>query len=382
MLIDLHGHVNKMGTFLYGNALKGMQQIENMLFAKLLTLNSVNFDFADCNFTESNMVVKDRIDGMSREGSSRVAIYKETSIPNCYTIETSFQGSKKANFLAPKFNKLKKAIESELPITNPNSKIYDGKPAVYNPEIWEDMGRAICNSLLDQFDENPVSRLPNSNFKSIEGIKNELAQHLNIHVTIPYKIKRTTIYCPTATSEGKKKSIAGNPLPNTTKQQSKEIEASTLKKIKEVRKEYVSTATSKRKPLIPREKSTDIPALTENDEEEKHKITTQTNGLLKSKKTAIIEERRKEESPKPKRKEHKLNSVIFPAIEGMNTAIKQIPENIQKKPRQAIRHIKVRIASKSSEIKKGTKPGKNHKDKKVDHQRKDSKRGKHYKSDK
>ena len=141
LFIDLHGHVNKMGTFLYGNAIKGPQQIDNMLFAKLISLNSLNFDFADCNFTESNMMVKDRIDGLSREGSSRVAVYKETLIPNCYTIEASFQGSKKVNFLAPKLNKVKKGIESEVPLTNPHSKFYDGKPAVYTPEIYEDMGR-------------------------------------------------------------------------------------------------------------------------------------------------------------------------------------------------------------------------------------------------
>ena len=144
--IDLHGHVNKMGTFLYGNAIKGPPQLENVLFAKLLSLNSLNFDMADCNFTESNMCVKDRLDGLSREGSSRVAIYKETNLPNCYTIETSFQGSKKLNTLASKLNKAKKIVEPELPITNPYSKIYEGKPAIYTQEIYEDVGRVIKSS--------------------------------------------------------------------------------------------------------------------------------------------------------------------------------------------------------------------------------------------
>ena len=87
------------------------------------------------------MVVKDRIDGLSREGCGRVAIYKATSLTNCYTIETSFQGSTKLNFLAPKFNEIKKAIEPENPFTNPHSKVYEGKPSIYTPEIYEDMGR-------------------------------------------------------------------------------------------------------------------------------------------------------------------------------------------------------------------------------------------------
>lgn len=130
-----------MGTFLYGNAIKGIPQINNILFAKLMALNSLNFDSQDCNFTEGNMVVKDQLDGMSREGCSRVAIYKDTNLVNCYTIEASFQGSKKLNILPSKLNKIKKCLESETLITNPYSKIYEGKPAIYTPEIFEDIGR-------------------------------------------------------------------------------------------------------------------------------------------------------------------------------------------------------------------------------------------------
>ena len=141
MFIDLHGHVNKMGTFLYGNALKNGPQIENILFAKLLSLNSLNFDFDDCNFSENIMAIKDKVVGLSREGSSRVAIYKETLLPNCYTIEASFHGSKKLNPIPTKRN----AVEPKEPLTDPQSAIYNGKPAVYTPEIYEDMGRVIFN---------------------------------------------------------------------------------------------------------------------------------------------------------------------------------------------------------------------------------------------
>lgn len=143
MFIDLHGHINKMSTFLYGNALKEPAQIENMLFAKLLSMNSLNFDYVDSSFAKENMVVKDWGDGLSREGSSRVAIYKATSLVNCYTIEASFHGSKKLNNLAPKYNKIKKSIEPEHTLTNPHSKYYSNKPAVYTPEIYEDMGRVL-----------------------------------------------------------------------------------------------------------------------------------------------------------------------------------------------------------------------------------------------
>lgn len=140
MFIDLHGHVNKIGTFLYGNSIKGLPQVENVLFAKLLSLNSLNFDFDACNFKETIMTIKDN-DGLSREGSSRVAIYKETQLPNCYTIEASFHGSKKLNALPIKYNKLRKMNEGEQLLTNGHSRAYEGKPAIYTPEIFEDMGR-------------------------------------------------------------------------------------------------------------------------------------------------------------------------------------------------------------------------------------------------
>ena len=150
MYIDLHGHVNKIGTFLYGNSIKGLPQVENVLFAKLLSLNSLNFDFDECNFKESNMIVKDQIDGLSREGSSRVAMYKETQLPNCYTIESSFHGSKKLNSIPQKYNKFRKINEMESAITNSHSKTYDGKPAVYTPEIYEDMGRVYIQYNTDR----------------------------------------------------------------------------------------------------------------------------------------------------------------------------------------------------------------------------------------
>ncbi len=42
-----------------------------MLFAKLMTVNCVHFDFGGCIFSESGMKAKDRL-GQSKEGASRV----------------------------------------------------------------------------------------------------------------------------------------------------------------------------------------------------------------------------------------------------------------------------------------------------------------------
>jgi hypothetical protein len=74
----LHAHASKKGCFMFGNHLYGEQQLQNMLLPKLVSMNSLNFDFVECSFSEKMMNVKDKKDGLSREGSGRVSIYKAT----------------------------------------------------------------------------------------------------------------------------------------------------------------------------------------------------------------------------------------------------------------------------------------------------------------
>lgn len=362
VFIDLHGHVNKMGTFLYGNALKGVAQIENVLFAKLISLNSLNFDFADCNFTESNMVVKDRIDGLSREGSSRVAMYKATSLPNCYTIEASFQGSKKLNFLSCKFNKTKKGIESELPVTNPYSKLYEGKPAVYVPEILEDMGRTICNSLLDLTDDNPVSRIPNTNYKTLEGLKADLAQQFEVRVTIPYKSKRPTLYSSTAASDSKKKKNGKE----KGKLQQKSPTAESKKPLRMIKEQPRKKPSAPAKPKSKPEREDTIPP-----------PQSQDNNNAKSR--TLFRNPREEQ----KREELKTAKTgLLPPIEKSSTASSSSGNGSQPSPKKARQVVRIKGKEKEKEREKEKTAERKAKPPKVPRKsgtvvRKDSKRRKH-----
>ena len=66
---------------MYGNYFNSvMEAAETMLFPKLMSLNSPHLDFEHCVFTEKNMYTADRRDGMSKEGSGRVAMHKATKI--------------------------------------------------------------------------------------------------------------------------------------------------------------------------------------------------------------------------------------------------------------------------------------------------------------
>ena len=54
--IDLHAHATKRGCFFYGNYFSDVvEQVENMLFPKLVTLNSPHLDFNQCVFSEKNI---------------------------------------------------------------------------------------------------------------------------------------------------------------------------------------------------------------------------------------------------------------------------------------------------------------------------------------
>ena len=76
-----------------------------MLLPKLVSLNSLNFDFMECSFSEKLMKCKDGKDGLSREGCGRVGIMKATGeCPNCYTLECNYASGRRINHISPKLN--------------------------------------------------------------------------------------------------------------------------------------------------------------------------------------------------------------------------------------------------------------------------------------
>ena len=81
MYVDLHAHASKRGCFIYGNYFEDEDtQVDNMLFSKLISMNTAHFDFTGCNFTERNMYLKDKREGLSKEGAGRVALFKALGI--------------------------------------------------------------------------------------------------------------------------------------------------------------------------------------------------------------------------------------------------------------------------------------------------------------
>lgn len=104
-------------------------------------------------------------DGLSKEGSGRVAIYKTIGLIKCYTLEGNYNSGKYVNVLPPRGKE-------------PNVRRICTNPPKYTPVIFEEVGRALGPSILDLTDSNPVSRLRNSEFRSLQGLRNSLRNNI------------------------------------------------------------------------------------------------------------------------------------------------------------------------------------------------------------
>lgn len=171
--------------------------LKNMLLPRLMSLNSLNFDFMECSFNDKMMACKDKKDGLSREGSGRVAIMRACNgLPNCYTLECNYASGRCMNHISAKLNKATQQNEPEIAVTDPKSRVYaechgkdnkKNKAPSYTIEIFEDIGRAFCIGLLDFYGVNPITRIPTSIYKSIEGVKDDILARNPIFIPKPKK---------------------------------------------------------------------------------------------------------------------------------------------------------------------------------------------------
>ncbi|XP_076174734.1 cytosolic carboxypeptidase-like protein 5 isoform X3 [Ptiloglossa arizonensis] len=164
LYIDLHGHASKKGVFMYGNYFDNPEDtITCMLLPKLMSINNPNFHFTSCNFTERNMYIIDKRDGMSREGSGRVAVYKLTGLIHSYTLECNYNSGRLVNTIPARIRDgINKTISPMF------------VPPKYTPAVFEAVGAALGPSILDLTCNNPNSRLPNSQYRSLRGVKSYL----------------------------------------------------------------------------------------------------------------------------------------------------------------------------------------------------------------
>ncbi|XP_053106764.1 cytosolic carboxypeptidase-like protein 5 isoform X2 [Hemicordylus capensis] len=167
--VDLHGHASKRGCFMYGNNISDENyQVENMLFPKLISLNSAHFDFMGCNFSEKNMYAKDKRDGQSKEGSGRVAIYKASGIIHSYTLECNYNTGRSVNTVPAACHDNGRATPPPLPAF----------PSKYTVELFEQVGRALAIAALDMAECNPWPRIVLSEHSCLSNLRAWMLKHV------------------------------------------------------------------------------------------------------------------------------------------------------------------------------------------------------------
>lgn len=175
LFIDMHAHANKKGAFFFGNGMNGIDQVQNMLYAKLVALNTPHLEFTSCNFSESNMFAVGK-NGEGKDTSSRVVIYRETGFIHSYTLETSYVTGVVQNPVAA----------TNLP--GEENDVLGGSPSPkYSQATFADVGKALLVSWLDMVGLNPHSRLPNTSYRTARGVAQWLQRQILLEASEQYK---------------------------------------------------------------------------------------------------------------------------------------------------------------------------------------------------
>ena len=180
--LDLHAHASKKSCFVFGNYLESNRAQDIEVFGKLLEINSMFFDYQDSDFTEKSMKAKDPKDHHSKEGSGRVAFYKSIDLTHSYTIESCYYISKPLHVIPPMVSVKTGKRTSEFP--------YSEKylVQVYNRNMFVDVSVGLVSGILDMFKLNPFSRLPSTEYKNIENLKEVINNYRKLK---RFKIRKT-----------------------------------------------------------------------------------------------------------------------------------------------------------------------------------------------
>lgn len=210
LYLDLHAHASRRGCFIFGNAWDDNRtQVEALVYPKILSLNSVHFDFTSSDFTSRSMRSSSRIDGTTKGGTGRVALASSGSLVECYTLEASYcmglllnnvvpLAADKLHTQQPLSFALSSGTSGSLssstqqqgtaaskqvgsPSVSRSSRLAAAAPSQalrYSPDTYAELGRGIAVSLLDLKSLNPNSRLPHTCYGSVAGVRAALERQL------------------------------------------------------------------------------------------------------------------------------------------------------------------------------------------------------------
>ena len=103
-----------------------------------------------------------------------MAIYKETGLVHCYTMECNYHNGKKNNRLTPAVDVQTGATVPDTEAQDVNAVRYGRGSPPFDIELMEDAGRAAGVALLDIIEANPISRIETSAYRNLDNVRSEI----------------------------------------------------------------------------------------------------------------------------------------------------------------------------------------------------------------
>lgn len=114
--------------------------------------------------------------------------------------------------MAPKYARQGGTIEAETEVTDPSSKIYaNASSPAFTQQIFEDCGRACGAALLDYCDDNPLSRIPLSCYRTVKNVRTDILNNLQKYESGNVNVCGANHFAPTNTKVAK--AFANTPGP-------------------------------------------------------------------------------------------------------------------------------------------------------------------------
>jgi hypothetical protein len=129
------------------------------------------------------MRTRDKNGTTSKEGSGRVALYRETGFGHAYVVEANYVTGRLLGRTAEcareedaeagsRGGGARPCSSSRSPDARPvTPPCKSSRPVKYDPDVWRGVGRALLIAALDLKGANPWSRVPGSELRTLEGVR-------------------------------------------------------------------------------------------------------------------------------------------------------------------------------------------------------------------
>ena len=116
------------------------------------------------------MYMKDKREGLSKEGSGRVALNKHFGILHSYTLECSYAVGKSCNSIP--------AAENDVHGGRVSPATPFALPPKFTIDHYRDVGKACAIAAIDISEQNPYTRVSQSTFKTIRTLRDYLKHQI------------------------------------------------------------------------------------------------------------------------------------------------------------------------------------------------------------